>query len=122
MNIALLDSENINKLSKGMLEDVDRIYIFTAQCGNDIKISWPSDAKPIKLNFLKCHGGGKNNMDHHIMSFLGYSLAFKKVNRVRVISNDQDYGNIIHFWRGKGFSVEQYYSVANKASHNTHSY
>ena len=105
-----------------MLEDVDRIYIFTVHCRDEIKISWPCDSRPIQLNFLKCDGSGKGNMDHHIMSFLGYSLAFKKVRSVRIISNDQGFGNIVRFWQGRGFDVEQRYSIANKGSLNTYSY
>lgn len=118
MKIALLDSENISKLSTKMLEDVDQIYVFSTQGRGDLKITWPCDMKPIKLHIIGCHGAGKNNMDHHIMSFLGYVLAASKNSQVRIISNDHDYMNIIHFWRKKGAKVEQFRSIPSKDTEN----
>ena len=108
MHIALLDSENISKLSTKMLESVDRIYVFSSQGRDELKISWPCDMKPIKLHIMKCHGSGKNNMDHHIMSFLGYVLASGRIKKVRIISNDKGYKNIVDFWRSHNADIEQY--------------
>ncbi|MEY8241024.1 MAG: hypothetical protein RPT25_11810, partial [Cycloclasticus sp.] len=58
---------------------------------------------------------------------IGYMLLLYLLFQAKKITKKND---IAHVYKGseitarltRGFSVEQYYSVANKASHNTHSY
>jgi len=108
LNIGILDSENITTLSSSMLSSLSRMYIFTPANQKQIRLSFPCESKPISVQFIECTGAGKNNMDHHIMTLIGYLANIKGVNKIRVISNDSDFKNIVRFWKRRNILVEQY--------------
>lgn len=116
MNIGLLDSENIQSLTSVMLKELDRLIICINQDDEKIRVTLPVFIKPISVQFVRCLGKGKNNLDHHIMSLVGY-IAFKpNIGKIRILSNDTDYQNVISFWRSKGANIEQLGNQPSKRS------
>lgn len=106
LNIGILDSENITTLSASMLSGLCRIYILIPSNQKQLKLTLPCINNHIVVKFITCSGSGKNNMDYHIMALTGYFA--KKVESIRIISNDSDFKNIVNFWRSKNIVIEQY--------------
>ncbi|MCM1055507.1 MAG: PIN domain-containing protein [Bacteroides sp.] len=101
----LVDFENVgNEGMKGCesLTPDDCIYLF-----------YTENVKSIDVNIVGNHGGAKfyvlkvpvrkQSTDMHLVSFLGYLIGINKIgeNRYVIISKDNDYDNVIQFWREK---------------------
>lgn len=120
MTYYLVDYENTN--SKGLkgcgkLKKSDHIYIFYSE-----------NASRINLDFLASHGKAKidaikvpvkkQSLDMHIASYIGYLIG-KNKNRITnfkfvIISKDNDYDNIIAFWKKRKVKVSRRETIAEK--------
>ena len=114
--VGILDSENITVLNSSMLSGLSRIYILTTENKKQMKLSLPCTPYSITVKFVHCVGAGKNNMDHHIMTLVGYLAKSDAVKGIRIISNDSDFRNIVKFWRSHGVSVDQYGHTSTNAN------
>lgn len=88
--------ENIDSLPK-----TDHVYIFSTDALNirtDIVFSKGHDIQGYIVP------AGKQSLDMHLVSYLGYLLAAhgKQCTYV-IVSKDTDYDNIINFWKEEGY-------------------
>lgn len=118
MNIGILDSENIQAICNDMLSDLDILVICVGSDDERFRLTTDCFTRPIAIRFVHCYGNGKDNMDHHIMGLIGFYAAKSTVRSIRIISNDQVYANIIHFWRKTGKQIKQFGNLPSKATKN----
>lgn len=118
MTYYLIDYENTNNNGlKGSreLRKNDKIFIFYSE-----------NASKINLDFLASHGKAKisaikvpvkkQSLDMHIASYIGYLIGKSKnkndERKFVIISKDNDYDNIIEFWRKKGINISRRESIS----------
>lgn len=111
MTYYLVDYENTNSRGLkgcGKLKKSDRIFIFYSE-----------NASKINLDFLASHGKAKihaikvpvkkQSLDMHIASYIGYLIGKNKNRAIEckfvIISKDNDYDNIISFWKKRKIDV-----------------
>lgn len=101
----LIDFENVHDTGITNIEKLkktDYAYIFSTKNATNIRpdIFWldKDNIKPILVPT------GKQSLDMHLVSYLGYLLGIhgKDCSYV-IISKDKDYDNIVNFWKGKGY-------------------
>lgn len=91
-------NEGIEKIA--LLTQTDHVHIFyTKNAQNIRKIPKGIDCKKHKVP------DGKESLDMHLVSYLGYLLGNHRKNvEYIIISEDKDYDNIIKFWQKAGYS------------------
>ena len=108
----LIDFENVNKdglVGCNKLDKNDTIVIFFTDNAKKIDMSDIADHGEAELEMYKIPAG-KQSVDIHIGSYLGYLAGEKEGSKTRVIivSKDTDYDNVIRFWKEKtGISVSR---------------
>lgn len=120
MNIGLMDSENLQSLSIDMLRGLSHLIICVGPNKEQFKLNLPCFNKAVAIQFVHCTGNGKNNIDHHIMSLVGYYFSKKEVLSIRILSNDSDFKNIVNFWRDKGKNINQLTAQATNHTRSIH--
>lgn len=106
----LVDFENVHDEGLeniGSLSQTDHVHIFFTGNAKNIRIENGS----IKRCDIKMHivPAGKQSLDMHLVSYLGYLLAKHGEHCAYVIvSKDTDYDNIIKFWK------EEYSNISRK--------
>lgn len=98
----LIDFENVHDTGIANIEKLkktDYAYIFSTKNATNIRPDIFKDN--IKLILVPT---GKQSLDMHLVSYLGYLLGIhgKDCSYV-IISKDKDYDNIVNFWKGKGY-------------------
>ncbi len=114
MNIAILDSENIRNLTINMLSGVDRLIVMTQPGQVQIKLTLPCQTRVMGIQYVETVGGGKDNMDWHIVTIIGNYIRNSKIKSIRILSNDLGYTNVISFWKRKGAEIEQLSNLPRK--------
>lgn len=111
----LIDYENVhgNGLNGcDQLTNTDHVYLFyTANVPN---IPWDIEDSHGKADINKVKvSGGKQSLDMHLVSWLGYLIGHNKDRCVYIIiSKDKDYDKIINFWKEKDVSIFRQASIA----------
>lgn len=116
----LIDYENTNSRGlkgSGKLKKCDRIFIFYSE-----------NASKINLDFFASHGKAKvraikvpvkkQSLDMHISSYIGYLIGKNRCKtdecRFIIISKDNDYDNIISFWKKRKIDVSRRENISEK--------
>lgn len=111
----LIDYENVhgNGLNGcDQLTNSDHVYLFyTANVPN---VPWDIEDSHGKADINKVKvSGGKQSLDMHLVSYLGYLIGHNKDRCVYIIiSKDKDYDKIINFWKEKDVSIFRQASIA----------
>mgnify|MGYP003290776019 CR=1 FL=1 len=91
----LIDFENVQPNMESV-KKTDHVHVFYTQDAKNIP-----DKKEIERHKVP---SGKQSLDMHLVSYLGYLLAIHdKACRYVIVSKDTDYDNIIKFWKEKGY-------------------
>lgn len=96
----LVDYENVGCSGLTGCEKLagsDHIIIFFTQNARKIDMAEIANHGSAELKMIEIPAG-KQSVDIHIGSYLGYLAGQKKCNIV-IISNDTDYDNVIEFWK-----------------------
>lgn len=103
----LVDFENVN--NEGLkniddLTDTDHVHIFYTEYAPNIRL----DIALVEGVDIKGHNipPGKQSVDLHLVSFLGYLLGMDEDNQYSyvIISKDKGYDNIIAYWKEYGYN------------------
>lgn len=106
------------------LKKCDHIYIFYTENAGKINLDILSDHGKSKMTALKIPVR-KQSVDMHLVSYLGYLIGKNKGKDCRyiIISRDNDYDNIIKFWKKNKIKItrKKYisYDPNKKPSENT---
>lgn len=109
MTYYLIDYENTNSGGlKGCakLKKSDRVFIFYSENASKINLDFfAANGKP-KISAIKVPVK-KQSLDMHLASYIGYLIGRHKGEQCKfvIISMDNDYDNIISFWRKKKVDV-----------------
>ncbi len=106
MNYYLIDFENVSErgLTEVSYQPEDLIYLFYTRNASKISLDVLADAESV-LKFIRV-AAGKQSLDMHLISYLGYLLhEFGKGQRYVVVSNDAGFDHVIQFWRKRGYNV-----------------
>lgn len=98
----LIDFENVNEDGLSISEKLtkhDHIHLFYTKNTPKIDIKILNNLNSANLSTHKIPAG-KQSLDMHLVSYLGYLIGSHKSNNDYVIiSKDSDYNNIISFWK-----------------------
>jgi len=101
----LVDFENVHNDGIANIESMtkeDHVHIFSTQNATNIRqdIFWLNG--DIKSHLVPVR---KQSLDMHLVSYLGYLLGINgKDCSYVIISKDNDYDNIIKYWKDEGYS------------------
>lgn len=122
MTYYLIDYENTS--SKGLkgcrkLKKCDRVYIFFSENASKINLDFFTSHNKAKVSAIKVPVK-KQSLDMHISSYIGYLIGKNKKADCEfvIISKDNDYDNIIEFWRKKKYKVERRETISEKTIAN----
>ncbi len=115
----LVDFENVHNegiKNIGSISKDEHIHIFSTD--NVMKIEprlfWDKGNKDINPYLVPI---GKQSVDMHLVSFLGYLLGCHGKNCVYVIvSKDMDYDNIVKFWKKEGYKVSRVSAIPGRTN------
>lgn len=100
----LIDYENVHEDGLFGCEDLgktDHIFIFFTQNAKSIDMRIISNHGSADLDMIEVPAG-KQSLDMHIGSYLGYLAGkYGKNCRVVIVSGDTGYDNVIRFWKQK---------------------
>ena len=103
-NYYLIDFENVNEEGLNGIFDLDEsafIYLFYTEKSLKISLDFLNDLllKGLKasLTLFKVPAG-KQSLDSHIHSYLGYLIGLKEDAKYYIVSKDKGYSKIIDFW------------------------
>lgn len=121
----LVDFENVNEntFSYSKLGKHDHIHFFYTK--NASKISFESlSSINLKETELCFHAipAGKQSLDMHLISYLGYLIAINRNRKFKliVISKDSDYDNVISFWKNNGsYNITRQISIESLPQNNS---
>ena len=97
----LIDFENVkedNLLGGEKLGACDQVHIFSTENVPKISIRLLSVFNSTKV-FSHVVAVGKQSLDMHLVSYLGFLLGKNEKARYVIISQDTDYDNVIAFWK-----------------------
>ena len=102
----LIDMENVHESFVSQIRPAkgDEIYLFCTEHVPKLNHTKLSEITKGWIRFVEVKGG-KQSLDMHISSFLGYIIDEKK--EYVIVSNDTDYDGIIEFWNRNGFHVKR---------------
>lgn len=110
----LIDFENVHDegLKNKTLEKNNHIHIFYTENAPKISLDYAEGITPHKVP------AGKQSLDMHLVSYLGYLLCNKgKQCSYVIISKDSDYDNIIKFWKEVGYqNISRQAAISNSTS------
>lgn len=120
MTYYLVDYENTS--SKGFkgcakLRKSDRIYIFYSENASKINLDFFASNNKLKISAIKVPVK-KQSLDMHLASYVGYLIGKHKGKECRfvIISQDNDYDNIIAFWQKKKVRITRCENFSQKDS------
>jgi len=106
--IYLIDYENVHETGFAAVTGGSDVYVFYTP--NVPKTSLDVfDGIDVNFHFVKA-AAGKQSLDMHLVSYLGYLIAMKKGEPGQeyvIVSNDTDFDNVINFWRIRGISCRR---------------
>ncbi len=121
MTYYLIDYENTNSRGlkgSGKLKKSDRIFIFYSENASKINLDFLASHGKAKINAIKVPVK-KQSLDMHIASYIGYLIGKHKDKSVEcrfvIISKDNDYDNIISFWKKRKVDVSRRERISEKA-------
>jgi uncharacterized protein YlaI len=102
----LIDVENVHESFVGQIspKNGDEIYLFCTEHVPRFNHTKLAEIKKGWIRFVEVKGG-KQSLDMHISTFLGYIIDDKK--EFVIVSNDTDYDGIIDFWNRNGYNVRR---------------
>ncbi len=106
--IYLIDYENVREhgLKNITYKKDDMIYLFYTENAAKIELDALSEIEAA-MKFIKV-AAGKQSLDMHLISYLGYLICEKGNNTEFVIvSNDTGYDGVLRFWQGKGYKTSR---------------
>ena len=103
MKIFLVDFENVK--SKGLtgiesLEENDKVIIFYSENSDTIRFEMHRKVREstADIQYLKVDVGGKNALDFHLSTLLGYLVSKNLYTHIFIISNDKGFDFLHDFW------------------------
>ena len=84
----------------GALTEEDRIILFFTKNASKIDMSAITDTGGALLKMIEVPAG-KQSVDMHISSYLGYLIASQAAREYVVVSRDTDFDNVIRFWTAR---------------------
>ena len=118
----LIDYENVN--GSGLegcnkLTETDHIIIFFTKNAMKINMSDISDHGNAELKMIEI-SPGKQSVDMHIGSYLGYLLGVNRGRdcRIVIISGDQDFDHMLRFWRDRNGAMVSRAAKIKASAHN----
>lgn len=102
----LIDFENVHNegiQNVDSLSETDHVHIFSTENAMNIRMDILFKRKiDIEGHIVPV---GKQSLDMHLVSYLGYLLGVHgKRSAYVIVSNDKDFDNIISFWKEKGYT------------------
>ncbi|MCM1133500.1 MAG: PIN domain-containing protein [Ruminococcus flavefaciens] len=122
MTYYLIDYENTSNRGLkgcGKLKKNDRICIFYSENASKINLDFLASHGKAKINAIKVPVK-KQSLDMHIASYIGYLIGKNKDRNIDckfvIISKDNDYDNIIAFWKKRKIKVSRRENIDEKYS------
>ena len=106
--IYLIDYENVREhgLKNIRYKKDDMIYLFYTANAAKIELDALSEIEAA-MKFIKV-AAGKQSLDMHLISYLGYLICEHEGNAEFVIvSNDAGYDGVLRFWQAKGYKCSR---------------
>jgi len=107
----MVDTENVSSSWHMMLADMtknDVLYLFYTENSpvigySDFKEIMESEVQP---EMISCHTG-KNGLDFQLVSYMGFLIKSAPKSEYIIISNDNGFDSVIHFWKDQGYKVSR---------------
>ena len=120
MTYYLIDYENTNSKGlkgSGKLKKNDRIFIFYSENASKINLDFLASHGKAKINAIKVPVR-KQSLDMHIASYIGFLIGKSREKAVSckyvIISRDNDYDNIIAFWKKRKIDISRREHISEK--------
>lgn len=122
MTYYLIDYENTNSKGlkgSGKLKKCDRIFIFYSENASKINLDFFASHGKAKVRAIKVPAR-KQSLDMHIASYIGYLIGKHRKKpadcecKYIIISMDDDYDNIISFWKKQGINILRRETISDK--------
>ncbi len=107
----LIDSENVGSTWETLLKGDEKfdLFIFVTENAKSMNFSLlrelTNDSRH-KLEIIDSKTG-KNNLDFHLSSYLGYLIGKNRYSSYVIVSQDTGYDNIIEYWKQQGYEVSR---------------
>lgn len=103
----LIDFENVHGNGLSGLETLgkhDHVYLFYTKNAASIELKRIASLKNIDYNLYEVPSG-KQSLDMHLVSYLGYLIGINEENKCRyvIVSKDTDYNNIVSFLKNNTY-------------------
>ena len=103
MSIFLVDYENVSASGLDGLEKLteeDVVYIFYTE--NADRLTFDAHRRLLEsraaVRYYKVESGTKNALDFQLVSFLGYLIRENGSSAYYIISKDNGFDSVLHFW------------------------
>lgn len=112
MAFYLVDYENVN--AEGLqgidkLRAQDEVIIFYSEHADRLTFDLHQklNQSEAQVHYFKVGAGKKNALDFQLVSYLGYLAAQHPNDSFFIVSRDNGFQNVIHFWSEKQINVRQ---------------
>ncbi|MDE5605600.1 MAG: hypothetical protein K2I73_08465 [Eubacterium sp.] len=114
MACILIDLENEKgKMLEGIsllnLSKNDEIIIFYSRLAPYITMELHKEFEIIKAkkDYIKVESVNKNSLDFQLSTYLGFLIQKNSKNNYYIVSKDQDYDCVCHFWQNRNVNVKR---------------
>ena len=110
MAVYLIDFENVTSAGISGIQRLtkeDKVYIFYTVNASNMSFAAHLNllSSPAEVIYYNVTSGGKNALDFHLASFLGYLISKGEDKNFCIISNDKGYDHVKSFWERNGLSA-----------------
>ncbi|MBQ1826878.1 MAG: hypothetical protein II126_02800 [Erysipelotrichaceae bacterium] len=107
----LIDSENVGSTWESLLKRDEKfdLFIFVTENAKSMNFSLLRELTNDSRHRLEIIDSktGKNNLDFHLSSYLGYLIGKNRYSSYMIVSQDTGYDNIIEYWKQQGYDVSR---------------
>lgn len=113
-----IDYENVRVNGFQGLESLtqeDKVYIFYTDNADSMTFGLHRrlQESPAQISYIKV-AAGRNALDFQLASYLGYRIAQAPEEAYTIVSRDNGFAPLVHFWGEKHMQVEMHASLAKK--------
>ncbi|MBR0136973.1 MAG: hypothetical protein IJM15_00980 [Erysipelotrichaceae bacterium] len=107
----LIDSENVGSTWEGLLKKEGKfdLFIFCTENSKSLNFSLLKELtndNRYHIDIIDCRTG-KNNLDFHLSSYLGYLIGKNRYSSYVIVSQDTGYDLVISYWKKEGYDVKR---------------
>lgn len=104
--VYLVDFENVNSTlltDENALQEGDEVVIFYSDNTNRLSMDVLAafKRKNVKTDYVHVEAGVSNALDYQLDTYLGSMIALDRKGKYRIVSHDNGFRVVCHFWRQK---------------------